>query len=538
MWWLWLVACTGAPETEAEAPAAGEAPPVQLAEVRLTPVMLVGGKPPRPAELRGLLTAALELGLSDLPGVMPLVAGDGTPLAFAGRRAPPDRQVDARASVRVGPDSALTLELELCVAGGQCTSTSAEGTVENPWPAVSAALVGAAAALEVQVPEATLAAWAVPGSRDPYSELITGRAAAMYYGLLPPVLTPGDRKQDPVVRAVFLDPDQPIAQWIRARWEVASTVDGGKASASLAAAQLARPTSPIFLADQAALFGLTGHRAEALLAWESLSAVAPDDPRWWLPLAEARLASGQAVEARELLEGLPASYAWGATVAELRVAAAEAVGDGEGLDPLLARWQAVDSVNPEPVRRRIDARVRAGAYAEAQELVAILRKREPGPPTEALDVALLVAVGRYDQAAEHAPADLARRILARAQLAASPAVVPDGLAPEDPMLPRVQAEVALAANDPTMALAAAERAVAEAPLDAQAELLRARALEAGGRATEAAAAWTRAWELDPSLAGGPVEPNRIASTFRYVEAGVQPDAAEGALPAGRAGPEM
>lgn len=538
MVWFWLAACSSSPEGEVGPAEPGAAAPIRLAEVRLAPVAIVSGKTPRPAELRGLLTAALELGFSDLPGVVPVVHPDGAPLAFSGRRAPPDLQVDARATVQIAGEGALSLEVELCVAGGQCASTVAEATVENPWPAVAATLAGAAATLEVAVPESTLAAWGTPGSKDPYSELITGRSAAGYYGLIAPSLTPGDRKQDPVLRAVYLDPGQPLAQWMRARWEVATTLDGGKALGALGAAQLARPGSPLLLADQAALLGLTGHRAESLLAWETLAADAPDDPRWWLPLAEARLASGLAVEARDLLERLPAAYAWGATVAELRVAAAEAVGDGEEVDPLLARWQAVDSTNPEPVRRRIDARVRGGHYAEAQSLVALLRGRAPGPATDALDVALLVSVGKYDAAAERAPGELAARILARAQLEALPDVLPEGLAPTDLLLPGIEASVALAANDAARALEAAERAVAAAPKDARAEALRARALESAGRTSDAAASWARVWELDPSLAGGPVAPHRIASTFRYVEAGVLPETLGEQAPLGAAGPEL
>jgi hypothetical protein len=35
-----------------------------------------------------------------------------------------------------------------------------------------------------------------------------------------------------------------------------------------------------------------------------------------------------------------------------------------------------------------------------------------------------------------------------------------------------------------------------------------------------------------------VEPNRIASTFRYVEAGVLPEALEDQGPVGAAGPEL
>ncbi|MBM4368883.1 MAG: hypothetical protein FJ102_21895, partial [Deltaproteobacteria bacterium] len=65
-----------------------------------------------------------------------------------------------------------------------------------------------------------------------------------------------------------------------------------------------------------------------------------------------------------------------------------------------------------------------------------------------------------------------------------------------------------------------------------------RALEASGRGSEAAGAWARAWELDPGLAGGPVSSGRIASTFRYVEAGEHPAEAGEAEGIGAAGPEL
>ncbi len=538
MWIVWLAACMGAPEPEAAAVGVAGAAPVELTEVRLPMAVLVGGKITREPEFRGLITAALELGLADIPGVMALVPGDGTPMAYRGGRPPPSRQVDAVVSVRGLSEGAFSLELELCVAGGECSSTTAEATTEAPWPAVGAVLAGAALGLGVEVPEPTLAAWNQPGSKDSYSEMMTGRAAASFYGILPPSLSPGDRRLDPVVRAVFLDPGQPLAQWMRARWEVASAPDGGKAGEALAKAQMQRPTSPLLAADQAAMLSLTGHPAEALSAWETLVASAPDDPRWWLPLARARLAAGRAEEAHAALEALPVSYAWDPAVAALRVAAAEAVGKAEILDPLLARWQAVDSANPEPVRRRIEARVRAAAYAEAQQLIGVLRDRVPGPATDALEVALLVALGRFDDAAALAPPELAVRIRARARLELIAGEVPADLPASDPLYSLVVAGVALHRNEPAAALAAAERTVAASPRLAAAQVLRARALEASGRGSEAADAWVRAWDLDPAAQGGPVESGRIASTFQYVEAGEHPaDALPFTVP-GPAGPEL
>lgn len=528
----------GCADTAPEAvPVAAEGPkPVLLTELRL-PVLSVERPFTHDAELRGLVTLAVELGLSDIPGVVPLVPGDGVPTAFAGPRPPASRYADGRLLARGSPE-ALELELEVCIAGEGCESTVATGTLKAPWDAIGALLEGAAGALGVVVDEATVAAWHKPGSKDSYSELITGRAAAAYYGLLPPSLTPGDRKADPVVKAVYLDPGQPLAQWMRARWEVAATLDGGKAPEALAKAQLLRPTSPLLAADQAALLGMTGHPAEALLAWETLGATAADDPRWSLPLARARLAAGHAEEAVATLESLPPEFSWDPGVAALRVSAAEAVDPTADLDPLLARWQAVATGNPEPVRRRISARVRAQAYVEAQELMGALRERAPGPSTDALEVALLVALGRLDQAAELAPPDVAARIVARRQLAANPAEVPAGLSPEDPAAFLVAGEVAMWRKLASEALSAADAAIVAAPTSAEAQVLRARALEALGRTHLASEAWARAWELDPGLSGGPMESGRIASTFTYVEAGEHPEDVDPTAMPGPKGPEL
>ncbi len=520
---------------EAETAVATTAP-IVLTDVRLSPLQVAQGFA-RDAEFRGLITVAIELGLADISGVVPLVGGDGLPVAFLGERAPAARHVDARLSARGTPE-AIELELELCVAGGECASTVATATSKSPWTAVAALLEGAAAALDVPVDESTRAAWGRPGSNDDYAELITGRAAAQFYGILPPSLTPGDRKADPVLRALVLDPQQPLAQWVHARWEVATTVDGGKAAVALSRAQLVRPTSPLLAADQAALLSMTGHIGEALLAWETLAGAAPGDPRWILPLARARLAAGQGQAAVAALAALPTEFTWDPAVAALRVVATEAAGDAEALDPLLARWQAVASQNPAPVRRRIDLRVKTGEYQDAETLIGALRERDPGPPTDALEVALLLTLGRYEDAAALAPVAVASRIRARARLETTPGEVPEMLALDDVRRPAVEAEAALWLKDGAAALAAADRAVAGAPDRAEPQALRARALEALGRVSESSAAWVRAWDLDPGQAGGPVEVRRIASTFRYVEAGeaVEEGAEDGIL--GPKGPEI
>ncbi len=533
---LGILGCGEAAPDGGEPASEAVAIPVLLTEVRL-PLPSMDGRFSREPELRGLLTLAVELGLADIPGVVPLVQGDGVPLAFAGTRLPPARLADARLRVR-GSDDALELELEVCIAGEGCASTVAAGTSKAPWDAVGMVLEGAALALGGSVEASVAAAWRKPGSKDPYSELLTGRAAAAYFGLIPPSLTPGDRKLDPVVKAVYLDPGQPLAQWLRARWEVASTTDGGVAPDCLAKAQMLRPTSALLAADQAALLTLTGKTNEALMAWEALANESSGDPRWRVPLARARLAAGRAEEAVAVLEALPPEFLWDSAVAGLRVSAVEAV-DGEAdLDPLLARWQSVAVTNPEPVRRRISSRVRAKRFDDALEFLGPMRERAPGPGTDSLEVALLVALERFDPAADLAPPEVASRIRARRELSLNPAEFPASLPADDPAAAHVTAEVALARNDPAGALAAIDLALAVAPLDASSHVVRARALEALGRGHLAAESWARAWEIDPGLSGGPVEAARIASTFTFVEAGEHPEGLGELVAPGPLGPEL
>ena len=526
-----LIGCGEAPLTEPTAVEAATRPIIPT--VVNLPLLIVDPGFPRDAEFRGLLTATVELGLSDMPGVVPILPGDSAPPSLLLSRPVVRRIVDA-SFVAHGTAEDLVIELELCVPGGSCDAVSAPATAKAPWDAVGTLLDAAAEVLGVEVSDATHLAWRTPGSSDPYAELITGRACAQLYGILPPSDTPGDKKADPVLKALFLDPGQPIAHWVRARWEMATTLDGGTAAESLAKAQLLRPTSPVFSADQATLSGLVGEPAESLLGWETLVATTGSDPRWLEPLARAYLAVDRPDDALRVLARMPGESGWDPAVAELRVAANEQAG-GADLDPLLARWQAVASGLAKPVERRIAIRVQAGNYGEALGLVAELRDRAAGPATDALEVALLLALGRADDAAALAPADVAARIRARRALELSAALPADApLTANEVAL--LRATSSLAAGDAGGTLAAADEVLGEQPGSVEAWSLRARALALMGRADEAAEAFTTAWDGDPAVDGGPVEKLRIASTFRYVETGTIADPSQVEL--GPMGPEL
>ncbi len=513
------------------------APPPILTEVRL-PLLVVEDPFRWDDEFRGLATMAIELGLSDLPGVVVRVPGHAAPPSVLLALPVSRRQADARFLAR-GTDDELELELEVCVAGEGCESTLATGTREAPWEAIGALLDGAASALGVTVPDEVAVSWRTPGSKDPYAELITGRGAATYYGILPPPSDPTDKRSNPVLRAVLIDPKQPLALWSLARWEVGFSGDGGQAPDTLARAALVRPHSRIFDADRATVLGASGKADQAVLAWEQLRGGAMDDPRFLEPTARALLTAGRPADARDVLARFPAEFRWEPRIAELQVLVIEAVEGTAGLDPLLAHWQETAPRDVAPVRRRLDLRVQAQRFEDALGMLPALRSRAPGPQTDALEVALLVAVGRVRDAAERAPADVAARLGARADRAIDPGAdlprlpvndVEAGLARADGLVYRGRADEALVELDEVLA---------QRPWRAEAHAARARALERLGRTEEASAAWQRAWEIDPALEGGPVGVTRIASTFQYVVDTPPPvGRGAGSPPVGRMGPEL
>jgi tetratricopeptide (TPR) repeat protein len=492
-----------------------ETPTVSVAPTPLTEItlsVLTVATPFRwDTEFRGLATAAMELGLSDLPGVTARVPGDAPPPTWALSHPLPERRYTAAFSAS-GTEAALTLTLELCdsSASGACIAHNATGSRQAPYPMFATILNEAAEQLGVVPDAATAAAWSTAGSKDTYAELITGRGCATYLGLLPPPIDPTDKKQNSVLRAIFIDPTQPIAQWMWARWQVYAVPGSGSAADALRRASLARPTSPLLLADLATTLELNDKHEEAALVWLALTEQAPDDARWLIPYANTLATLGRTVEARAILDKLPPIFQRDPVYAELQVRIAEGSG-GAALEPLLAHWQETDLRSPEPVRRRIRQRVQTGRYAEALTLLPALRTRAPGPPTDALEVALLTATGQLDAAADRAPDDVAARLRARSARESDPAAPATGLDDADAAL--ATADARLWANQPGASLEAAEKALRIRP-DADAWSARARALEASGRSEESVQSWQEAWQLDPATEGGPVSNQRIASTFR------------------------
>jgi tetratricopeptide (TPR) repeat protein len=462
-------------------------------------------------EFRGLATAALEAGLYDLPGVVPVISAQ-VPLAGKELLGAARRTVDARYYCE-GPPDALNLTLELCIAGGACENITATARREAPWDALGTLLEGVATVLELKVSEETRQSWHLPGSKDTYAELLTGRAAGMYYGVipLPDPLPTGN--MHPGFRPVLVDPKQPLAQWIWARWQLRTSEeeDQGNPVENLGRAALHRSSSPLFLAERALLL-LKARPEEALLDLNEIRRKYENDPRFLDPYIRALLGSGRAADALAALKLFPVEFLWSPRIARLQVEVAGAAGVKD-LDPLLAHWQKIDLTVVEPVKRRIALRVDQGEYEAALSLIEALRTRAPGAETDALETALLISLGRFVEAEKRIIPDLLPRLQARRALSEDPkADVAIYLTEPSATGIAAMAEAALQRGDPVGALVLLTPAGLE---NAQLVALQARALELTGRGIEASAAWRRAWELDPGIEGGPFEKARIASTFQY-----------------------
>jgi thioredoxin-like negative regulator of GroEL len=393
-----------------------EPEPLPTVEVRLAPALVPESAPFR-EETAGLLTVLVEMGLADLQGVVPLVEGAAASPGLAD-------PVESLGKTWIGALTAfgtdpLQLNLELCAAPETCTVLRGEGPAAEPWVAVSQVLDGAAQTLArpASLPGAP-DEWRRPVSKDPYAVLLAGRAAAVLYGVLPAPAEEdlGDRRKDPVVRAVYVDPHSAPAAWVLVRRDA----ERGQYAAAQDAFERAlesRPSSLALLADQAAISAMASKPATALDAWLAMSARTPRDLRFRLPLARAHLRNQQTNDASAVLDHLPGWAQDERAVVEMRVAIADAAGDIVAGDALLARWQAAAPDDPEPIRRRIALRVSERQYAAALDLIDELAATGAGEEASRLEMTLSLGVGDLERADRAARAlgldDVARRIEVR-----------------------------------------------------------------------------------------------------------------------------
>ncbi|MEQ1567474.1 MAG: hypothetical protein ABMA64_17670 [Myxococcota bacterium] len=490
-------ACGGAEPTPAQPPAEGAPEQLEAAAAdkpapKVLPV-IVSLAPPRPTgafrwqtEMIGIYTLLVEVGLMELQGV--IVVTNGRPVS-PGLSHPIGQDEGAKwsAELKFGPDAKkVEVELELCTNGGRrCKSTAATGDLEHPELAVAELLEFASTTLEREPAAGAVAQWRMPVSQDPYAVLIAGRSAATWYGLTDfPAEQELDKTKDPVLKAVHLDPSMALAQWLLGR-RFALRGLWDKAMPAFAAAREGRPLMPVFLADEAMTMQAERRELAAADAWESLLDAVPNDPRFLLARVETELAAGRLSQARDQLKVLVLAWETDSRIAAARVELADKSGEEQGMDDLLAHWAQTDPKAPEPVRRRIQLRIRQGGYREAWEMLPELRARGANDVADQYEIPLGVALEEWDTAASAAERvgnpDVAARIRARAKLEADPTKtpqLPEGVGPEGLV---VLGRVALAQNDATKALQLAERADKLRPWDPTVMALHRDALAGLGR---------------------------------------------------------
>lgn len=454
------------------------------------------------AELAGLVTALAEHNLSELANVVPWVRGATISPGLA-RTVTRQRELWRLSFDLRGKARDLELRMDLCDPAGSCRAAEARGPRDSA-PAAVAALLGAVAhATGRVVITGTSTTWSSPESADPYAVLLAGRAAATWYGLLPPVPPEarGDRRKDPVERAIAVDPRMPIASWISGRRALADHKPRTAYVAFTRAASL-RPNSVPFHADRAAALDLTGDRDAALDAWDQVLERSPCDLRFGVAHARAALEAQDPDRAARILDSLPDRFDEDAAVVEVRVAI-DAVTGGLAAEVLLERWQRVAPLDPEPVRRRISARIGRGALAEARSLVPELRARGAAAEARGLEVSLAIAARDYAAARlamrEGGMDESLRRLDARAALERNPAALVPGLAAAtDPVAIVARGGAKLARGQAEEALAEAHRAREVEPWMPEALALERDALARLGRIPEATEADLALHAADPA----------------------------------------
>ncbi len=457
-------------------------------------------------ETAGLVTAWTERGLAGLWGVVPHVVG--TPI-FSGLHTPLVNEDVWVASMSVGDDpSALRIALTLCDPQGACLEHQSIGVREAPFEATAAVLVQASQQLG-RAPVVETRSWRVPPSQDDYAVLITGRAAASFYGISEPteVDAIGDRRRDPINRAVWIDPSVAVAQGMLARRDAVLGDGDAMLQAYALAAKYHADDDPTLTADLAAASTMMANPLDAYALWADVQRELPDDPRFMVPRLQAALALEEVDDVLDELLRLGARLGPDPAVAELRVAVADAADASRALDLdlLLSDWQRADPTATEPVRRRIGLRLDTGDWAGALELTDALVAR--GSTREALELklALGAALHRWGDAHEAAVAlgnpEAAAQMLAAG--AGDPATAAAALeATTEPRTLLVRGELLLSAGSALEALAMASAALSSDPWWADGLALQVRALRALGRSEEAREALARLHQADPRTAEG------------------------------------
>jgi hypothetical protein len=492
----------------AQAPVAVAPPPSVERAIAPVAVELVpelgAARIPLERELLGVSAALLELSLADLPEVIPRIQGLPPAPSLADAFDLIAERWTATLRLARATDGSTRLEARLCDSAQACTELSEVLFADDPSSAAARVAAGIAAGLGRPPSAEMLARWVRPVSPDRYGTIVCGRGAAKMVGLSPPVPQElwGDRRADPLTRAIWIDPDLSLCHWLIARRAAAfelSTV----ARAAMERAVAIDKGRLVFWMDRAALYASREGRRLALGSWET-AGVRAHETRFRIGRARTLLGMGDAREASNELRGLPAAWSDALSAVLLRIQVASAGVAGENLDALLARWQQLSPLDPEPVRRRIALRIRESRHLEALELVKALRRVDHSGQASELAIALAVAARRLDDAATRArdagSQELAALLDARRHLEADPLRMPSALkSAKGPGAALARARLHLQAGRIDQALREAETVQSGALLP-DALALRVQALGAAHRNSEAARVLESLRRYDPALA--------------------------------------
>lgn len=464
---------------------------------------MVAITPPDPAprfqhqgEVGGLFTSLVELALADLPEVVPQVEGVAPSPGLAEVVRDGAERWTATLTVS-GEPRKIDLAIRLCDAAGECRDHVDQARRDDVWQAVERLMDSVTIHLLREPSEEARRDWGRPPSRDPYATLLAGRAAAAWYqGKLVEGMP-----QDPVARALKVDPAMGAAQWVHGR-QLAGL---GRWEAALGAFQrgaVARPSSVLLQLDVAAALLHTGRDEAALQAWEALAEAHPDDPRVPLGRLRALVAADRVTEAKGILASLPEATRASAEVLALEAAVAERAGEAVAHEAALRAWAAADPKAEAPVAQLLALLLRQARDAEAWALLPERIARAPEPAVHMpLRAALAVSVGELEAAAESLDAqgrpEEAARARARAALEAGKTVAEPIFADPDPRSRVAAGRAALAAGEPERAIKLAQQASSKRPLP-EALALEVDALEILGRHADAVARQEQLAKLEPS----------------------------------------
>ncbi len=446
------------------------------------------------AETVARVLRTLEAHLHASPGVVVRVADAPAPPSV--QRVPSTESGPWGVSLSVaGSTGSADIRTLTCAPRGGCEEQSVYTDTEAPERAASKLAAAVMEAVGIPVPEAPLPCLVGPPSDDSYHSLIAGRGAAVLYDLIEPTV-PGDRSDDPLERAVYLDPDMALAQWVAGRGRL-ERGDVEQAAYSLGLAHELCPDHQGFAADLARVELDRGKKRAAASLVDGLGF--PDDPRLVPLRLDTWITMGRLDDAGKLALRADRTFPKDPRVAEVMAELALAEQRMDDYETWLIRWTDRAEDDPEPVRRLVRLYAEGQRWDDAWRRLPALELRGAVQEARSWRITAGLALARYDEAAAAASDRVAERIRARATLEGAAGHQLDLAGDHSPEAHLARGTSLYQRGAPAEALAEADAALRLRPWWPEALALRADALDALGDRRRAAVArqqWRAAEPLE------------------------------------------